>query len=184
MKVLSALATAVAFVLVGVGPFGAFAEDPSAVHRKALETFSGARDQRSKLLSEIPRLKDAVDDVKRRKMSFAQLQSEKQRSEDDLARVGQDLKRTRKDLEIAPPNDTPRIRDRIRGMEEFEASAKSRLAFTEICFKRGRIRKRSTTNSARSKRSWLRAKLTWRRPSRKSMSSSTSNFLGRGSSST
>ena len=48
MKILSTLATAGAFLLIAAGLFEALAEDPSAVRRKALETFSSARDQRSK----------------------------------------------------------------------------------------------------------------------------------------
>jgi hypothetical protein len=130
MKTSCTFAAALTFVLM-VALSGASAEETSDLRRKALETFSAARDQRSKLLIEIPRLKEALEMLHRRKANVSQLQNDKRRVDEDLARWGQELQRIRQDLQTAPPVEKPQVQAKIRSIEDLQARSKLRLASIE-----------------------------------------------------
>jgi cell division protein FtsB len=64
---MSCLFSVAGALVLAIGLSGVFAEEPTTLQKKAIESFAGARDQRAKLLPEIQQLKAEIEDLQHQK---------------------------------------------------------------------------------------------------------------------
>lgn len=120
-----------AAVILVLGISEASAQEPGDTKRKSLESFSQARDQRSKLLIEIPRLKESIEDLQRQRSRALSMQNEKKNIEENIARLQADLKRAQQDLQNVPVEQRTGVKSRIQDIEEYLRNSRNRLPFLE-----------------------------------------------------
>jgi len=102
------------------------------MQKKSLEDFSRARDQRSKLLRDIPPLKDAIEALRRQKANNLQLQSDKSAIDQEIARAEDDLKLAQKEVDAATDtNEKRNAQLHVRSIQQYLAGSKNRSKFLE-----------------------------------------------------
>jgi hypothetical protein len=122
-------------IFLALGIIEASAQESGDIRKKAMESFSEARDQRSKLLIEIPRLKESIEDLQRQRSRVLSIQNEKRSVEEGIARAQADIKRAEQNLQNAPAEQRAVLKSRIQEMEDYIRTSKSRLPFLEANLK-------------------------------------------------